>query len=78
MDESSSIISAVYTADVLKNPLSAPDTITPKFAGQALPRYSYTGESGNYGGEFCDTLNTYALGTKPCSGISRTIWRASA
>ncbi len=65
MDESSSIISAVYTADVLKNPLSSPDTITPKFAGQALPRYSYTGESGNYGGEFCDTLNTYALGTKP-------------
>lgn len=69
VDESSSVISSVLTADVLKNTLLPIDKITPKFAGQALPEYAYTGENGDYTGEFSDTLNTYVLGTDPDSTL---------
>lgn len=64
-DESSSIISSLLTADVLKNTLLPVDKIIPKFVGQSLPEYSYEGEAKNYRGEFRDTLNTYILGTSP-------------
>jgi hypothetical protein len=65
IDESSSVIGAVLTADVLKDTLCSLDRVTPKFAGQALPKYEYIKEEENYRGEFCDTLNTYVLGTNP-------------
>lgn len=63
VDESSSVIDAAFTADVLKDTLCGPCRITPKFSGIKLPEYDYTKNNDEYSGEFSDTLNTYILGT---------------
>jgi hypothetical protein len=62
VDESSSIISSMLTADVLKNTLLPADKIIPKFTGKTLPHY---GHDKNFHGEFYDTLHTFALGNQP-------------
>ena len=63
VDESSSVIDAAFTADVIKDTLCGPCRITPKFSGIRLPEYDYIKNHDGYSGEFSDTLNTYILGT---------------
>lgn len=65
IDESSTYVSTILTADVLKDTLCSSGRITPKFAGKKQPEYEYKDDGGKYSGEFCDTLNTYVLGTNP-------------